>query len=181
MEIFKDIPWYEWLYQVSNIWNVKSIKSWRWLNYRIMNTQENNWYLVVWLKINWVRKACKVHRLVALTFIENTKNKPQINHIDWNRKNNTVDNLEWVTNWENVKHSYSFLSRKTTSYWKWKNRDLYWKKKPILQLSKDWFFIKEWWSAEDAKNILWVGTSNISECCNWKRKSAWWYLWKFKS
>lgn len=48
----------------------------------------------------------KIHRLVGLTFIENKFNKPQINHIDCNKHNNMVENLEWVTNGENLKHAF---------------------------------------------------------------------------
>jgi hypothetical protein len=56
------------------------------------------------------KKNFLVHRLVAMTFIENPFNKPQVNHMDWNGENNNILNLEWVTNAENAKHKLTYIN-----------------------------------------------------------------------
>jgi hypothetical protein len=62
-------------------------------------------YLVIELSFNNEKERYFVHRLVAMCFIPNPDNKPQVNHKDGNKSNNIVSNLEWVTNSENQKHA----------------------------------------------------------------------------
>lgn len=70
-----------------------------------LSTEETSkGYLRVYLSKNGKRKHHKVHRLVAQAFIPNPENKPQINHIDGNKQNNSITNLEWVTDAENKEH-----------------------------------------------------------------------------
>lgn len=71
-------------------------------------------YCQVWLSKNGGRKKVFVHRLVAEAFVPNPHNKPQVNHKDGNKANNTADNLEWVTGQENILHSFNTLGRKHT-------------------------------------------------------------------
>ena len=56
------------------------------------------------LKKDGIEKTMQVHRLVALAFLPNPQNKPEVNHIDENKENNNVDNLEWVTSKENANY-----------------------------------------------------------------------------
>ena len=120
-EIWKDIPGYEGIYQVSNRGLVKSLdrdaKFSNGKNYHLkgkilsVNVCKKNGVNLVYLWKNNKGCTCQVHRLVALCFIPNPENKPEINHIDGNRSNNTVSNLEWVTGSENMLHNYRVLGR----------------------------------------------------------------------
>ena len=74
---------------------------------KLKNSQHGNGYLTV--HINGQNKY--VHRLVAETFIPNPENKKEVNHIDGCRSNNSVDNLEWVTKTENMKHAKEVLKK----------------------------------------------------------------------
>lgn len=68
-------------------------------------TLEDKGYHIVCLHLNGKKKLTKVHRLVAQAFIPNPNNKPQVNHKDLDKTNNNVDNLEWVTGYENYLHA----------------------------------------------------------------------------
>lgn len=106
-EIWRDVVGYEGLYQVSNIGRVKSlprngtIKEERILKPRITK----NGYLYVHLRNGSISKYVKVHKMVAVAFIPNPENKPQINHINGIKTDNRVDNLEWNTASENMLHA----------------------------------------------------------------------------
>ena len=100
-EIWKDIPGYEGLYQISNLGNVKSLP--RKVNKRKCEeiikvpTISNKGYYRISLCKNGKIKYYAIHRLVAEAFISNHNNLPCVNHKDCNKQNNNVDNLEWCT------------------------------------------------------------------------------------
>ena len=103
MEKWRDIPGYEGFYQGSDLGNVRSI---RFNKIRNMKSWDSHGYRAVELCMNNNRYTVGIHRLVALTFIPNPENKPEVNHKDRNKSNNNVENLEWVTQSENVAHAY---------------------------------------------------------------------------
>ena len=119
-------------------------------------------------------KSFRVHRLVCMAFIENPENKPIVNHIDENRSNNNVNNLNWMTNKENVNHSLDINDRV-------KRNKL---SKIVVQIDPETNkIIKEFSSVYFASNELKINCASIFNCCNKikGRKTAGGYKWEYKS
>ena len=68
-------------------------------------------YLILNINIDGKRRCKAIHRMVAEAFIPNPFNLPEVNHKDANRKNNDIENLEWVTHGQNIKHSFNMQNR----------------------------------------------------------------------
>lgn len=99
-EIWKD---YIATYQISNMGRIRNTKT----NHILKTTLTGSGYLGCVISLNGTKKCIKVHRAVAQAFIPNPNNLPQVNHIDGCKTNNVWTNLEWVTNQENVCHSFA--------------------------------------------------------------------------
>lgn len=99
-ELWKDIKGYEGIYQVSNLGRVKRVTTDRVLK----GCKNTKGYLKVDLYKNGSQSNKRIHRLVAQAFIPNPDNTSQVNHIDENKTNNAISNLEWVTSKENINH-----------------------------------------------------------------------------
>lgn len=106
-EIWRVVVGYDGCYEVSNVGNVRRLPH-RGRPIKMLSAfKEPKRYVRVVLHLNNKGKSSRVHRLVAKAFIPNPENKPFINHIDGNKHNNLVSNLEWCTQSENVIHSYA--------------------------------------------------------------------------
>lgn len=132
-------------------------------------------YLMLRLRSNNGKfKKVQIHRLVAITFIPNPDNLPQVNHIDENKTNNYVDNLEWCT----VKYNANYGNRnKNISKALTNNYKI---SRVILQFDKDGNLIKEWISIHQIYRELGYSPGNIYSCCQKKYKQSYGYIWRYK-
>ena len=166
-ELFRDVAGYEGLYQVSNFGVIRSLGMWanskngskRFVKGRVLKpSKDTDGYLHVALYKDCNVKWCTVHRLVAQAFIPNPENLPQINHIDENKQNNCVENLEWCSYAYNINHG----TRNERVAETMTNGKL---SKKVLQLTLDGKIVREWLStAECHRNGFDSGV--VSKCCN---------------
>lgn len=178
MEEWKDIDGYESLYQISNKGRVKSLeRQCRTKNYLrrvpekiISYCHDTYGYPIVTLHKCGKKKTHTIHKLVAKAFIPNPNNYPSVNHIDENKDNNCVENLEWCT----VKYNNAFGTRN--------ERIKRSQQRPILQLDNSGNLIKEWKGMNELCKITGYDQSLISRVCNGKvrHKTAYGYKWSFK-
>ena len=124
-------------------------------------------YKFVGLIINGKQKRMRVHRMVALTFINNPDNKPYVNHINGNRSDNNVENLEWVTPSENTQHAVNtglFKSGRTRA---------------VIQYNLNGEQMATFESATEAARQTGGSQSKITMCCRRQRDSANDYQWRY--
>ena len=177
VEEWRDVVGYEGLYQVSNRGRVRSYDRTvphgvgkRVVRHRIMKQYINDCgYCQVRLNKNHVSKNKRVHRLVAEAFISNPRHLKQVNHIDLDKTNNHVENLEWCSQKKNLIHAVN--NNAIQSY-------------AILQCDEKGRVLNEWVSLGRLCDKLLISHTTISRACkgeNGKRKhEAYGYYWYYK-
>jgi hypothetical protein len=175
---WKDVQDYELMYAISSDGEVKS-------KARVVRTKggglrpvrekfnsiryDKDGYRITHLSKEGKVKTMKIHRLVASAFIPNSTHKPQVNHIDGNKSNNTVTNLEWVTGAENQTHAQK------NGYFEVSNSK---KRKRVMQLTMGGEVVKIWDSASSCGGHGFTRVG-VRDCCLGKQKSHYGFLWLF--
>ena len=175
-EVWADVKGYEGYYQVSSLGNVKSLERrvWNKANKSFSNIKgmilKNDIKSKLYYQVGLTKKGCRKsylgHRLVAQAFISNPENKPQVNHINEIKTDNSVNNLEWVTSSYNINYG--------------KRSDIVSKKasKPVVKLTLNGVLLSTYKSALLAEKD---GYSRfcISMCCKNKIKSHAGFNWQY--
>lgn len=174
-EIWKRVEGFE-DYEVSNMGRLRSYKKG---GVRILKQSPNKkGYPSVKLCNPGIEQPLRVHRLVAQAFIPNPENKPQVNHIDGDKTNNTVYNLEWATNTENIQHAISMglnTPPKNTPRWGKDNH----RSKPVHMIDRNGKLVKTFPAVREASREMKVDSGSVSRCCAGRCKTARGYIWSF--
>ena len=151
-------------YEVSNLGRVRNIKSGR-----ILKPKLNKYgYLIHGLYKNNKQKYLFLHRIIATAFIDNPEGKPCVNHIDENKLNNDLSNLEWCTVRENNVYG-TRIKRVAEKLFK-----------KVIQLDLNDNVLNEFKSMKQAAQETGTHAGDISSCCNGKLKSAGGFKWRKK-
>jgi len=179
VEIWRPIPNYEGYYEASNLGRIRSIYRYK----RVLKPMiSNTGYERVDLFKNRHRRQYSVHRLVAITFVDNPDNKPFVNHRDENKINNCADNLEWVTHVENCRYGTAIERR--TKHFDYSKRKINNAgqieacSKPIAQYTKDGRFVRNWKSASECARKNGWQISNIRRCCKKEYATAYGFVFR---
>ena len=163
MEIWRPVPSYEGLYEVSNTGKIRSLCARYGYHNELKQCAGSKGYLLVTLCRKGKQRTVNVHRIVADVFIPNPSNFPCVNHKDQNKKNNKASNLEWCSYAHN--NTYADRARKSGI-----RRGM-----PVRCIETGETF----YSAHEASRMMNIKQSGICMCCNGKLKTSGGYHWEF--
>lgn len=192
IEIWKPIVGYESLYEVSNLGKVKRLSvsrpmiskvgnlTQRFYKEKLLKPQKwTNDYLFIMLSKNKQTQQFSLHRLVAIHFIPNPENKPEVNHKYGDKEDCRADALEWSTSSENQKHSYDVLKRCVVRNGHKLRGDKMSTSKKVKQIDSDGNIIKTWDSMGEIERNLGVSQSSVSDCCRGLLKCTKGFIFKY--
>ena len=165
---------YEGIYEISNLGRVRRIKISKGTLGGILLPDKNESGLFVTLRNLGYDNKYLIHRLVLENFIGINFIKPYVNHKDGNRWNNNINNLEWCTNSENVKHSHDNLIREYTAYGENHKNSIC-----VSKYKKDGTYICTYGSVNEAGRQEKIPFTNIAKNAKGKRKTAGGFIWKY--
>lgn len=195
-EIWRDVVGYEGIYQVSNLGNVKNSRG-----HILKPSNTSTGYPGLTLCKNKERKTTPIHRMVAIAFLPNPENKPSVNHIDGNKENSVLSNLEWATAKENTRHAIHNgimkVSGRDHPFFGRKHKEeslrkmsiatskrvgaLHFRSKPVYQIDRtSGEIIAEFENQSIAAKTLKTSQGNIGSVLLGKRNHAGGYIWKYK-
>lgn len=185
-QIWKAVPDYEGLYEVSSEGNVRSLN--RFVNGRNGKKLKKGKdckpfkrkYLSVTLSKEGKTRQYSIHRLVALAFLDKPASLDEINHIDGIKDNNNVTNLEWCNRSQNLKHAIAnglFKPPQPTKgkFGKEHNRSI-----EVIQFDLNGAIINTFGSANEAARITGFIQTGISKCCRGELKTHKGFVWKYQ-
>ncbi len=167
MEIWKDIPGYVGIYQVSNNGNVRRKEKYKAIPGVLHPIKKTNGYLCIDLSYKCNKKRFLIHRLVAMVFIPNPDNLPQINHKNEIKTDNRAENLEWCT--QKYNNSYGTARLRTSIK----------QSTAVIQFTLNGQKIKEFYGMHEAERKTGVSVQNIHKCCIGVYKSAGGFKWQY--
>ena len=170
-EVWKDIPSLKGRYQASNMGRIKRIASGK-IREHILKQFRVGEYMSVGPSVNNVRVQRRVHRLVAMAFIPNPNNLPEVNHKNEDKTDNKVENLDYCDRAYNC--NYGTRNKKIAE--KLKNNH---GNKSVIGINKITGLTLEFDSAREAERVLGINNGNIIGCCKGKKKSAGGFQWYY--
>ena len=181
----KGIVWdYRGVYQISNFGRVKSLMYWSNIHKKYYSREkilehkiDRKGYHRIELHNKGTEKTFSIHRLVAIMFIPNPNNLPEVNHDDGKKGNCCVSNLYWCTRGENIQHAYKKGLRSSEKLKEYNKKN---KSKKVVQYDLKGNFIKEYISLAEAEKQTKVWAANISACCRGENQTAGGFKWRFE-